>query len=169
MTATVRTLAVSLVDFFDHAAHQWPDAIAVDVPPASGRPHRSQITYAELLRKSSALAGAFHAITGRGRVISIMLPRTSVALYATQLAVLRAKSAHVCLDPAFPDDQVRYILEDSGAQVLVTNAEGAERAARIGYRGAVIRTDSPAAKVAVVDAPQGPEGLAYLIYTSGTT
>lgn len=169
MTATVRTPAVSLVDFFDNAANQWPDAIAVDVPPASGRPHRSQITYADLLRKSSALAGAFQAIAGPRRVISIMLPRTSVALYATQLAVLRARSAHVCLDPAFPDDQVRYILEDSGAQVLVTNAEGAERATRIGYRGAVVRIDSPAAKVPVVDAPPGPDGLAYLIYTSGTT
>ncbi|MGW4208963.1 amino acid adenylation domain-containing protein [Lentzea sp. NPDC004789] len=169
MTATVRTSTVSLVDFFDSAASQWPDAIAVDVPPASGRPQRSRLTYAELLQKSSAVAGAFERMVGHGRVISIMLPRTSVALYVTQLAVLRSKSAHVCLDPAFPDDQVRHILTDSGAQVLVTNAEGAERAARVGYRGAVIRVDSPMARVSVVDAPPAPEGLAYLIYTSGTT
>ena len=82
-------------------------------------------------------------MVGHGHVISIMLPRTSVALYVSQLAVLRSRSAHVCLDPAFPDDQVQFILADSGAQVLVTNAEGAERARRIGFRGAVIRTDGP--------------------------
>jgi PucR family transcriptional regulator, purine catabolism regulatory protein len=54
-------------------------------------------------------------------------------------------------------------------KVLVTNAEGAERARRIGFRGAVIRTDGPIPRVPVVDAPRAPDGLAYLIYTSGTT
>ncbi|WP_112261325.1 non-ribosomal peptide synthetase [Lentzea terrae] len=169
MTATVRTSTVSLVDFFDSAAQQWPDAIAVDVPPAVDRPRRSRITYAELRNKSSAVAEVFDRMVGHGHVISIMLPRTSVALYVSQLAVLRSRSAHVCLDPAFPDDQVQFILADSGAQVLVTNAEGAERARRIGFRGAVIRTDGPIPRVPVVDAPRAPDGLAYLIYTSGTT
>ncbi|MCP2244020.1 non-ribosomal peptide synthetase [Lentzea aerocolonigenes] len=169
MTATVRSPAVTLVDFFEQAARQWPDAIAVDVPPATGRPNRSQITYADLLRKSGAAAQFFQEVVGRGRVISIMLPRTSVVLYATQLAVLRSGSAYVCLDPAFPDDQVSHILTDSGAQMLVTDEQGAERAERVGYQGAVVRVDSPQAKVRAVDAPPVPDGLAYLIYTSGTT
>ncbi|MEV6238315.1 amino acid adenylation domain-containing protein [Lentzea sp. NPDC051838] len=169
MTATVRSPAVSLVDFFDSAAQQWPDAVAVDVPPADGRPQRSSVTYSELLHKSSAVARALDMMVGPGHVVSIMLPRTSVALYVSQLAVLRARSAHVCLDPGFPDDQVEFILADSGAPVLITDADGAERVARIGYDGAVVRIDGPTAAVPVDDAPAAPEGLAYLIYTSGTT
>ncbi|HEX8866923.1 MAG TPA: amino acid adenylation domain-containing protein, partial [Lentzea sp.] len=170
MTATVRSPAVTLVDFFEQAARQWPDAVAVDVPPAAGRPQRSQTTYADLQRMSIGLARFFEHVAGRGHIISIMLPRTSVLLYAAQLGVLRSGCAHVCLDPAFPDDQVRHILADSGAPVLVTDAQGAERAARTGYRGAVVRLDDPDAKVPlVVDAAPAPDGLAYLIYTSGTT
>jgi non-ribosomal peptide synthetase-like protein len=165
----VRGPAVSLYDFFERSACLWPDAVAVDVPPADGRPQRIQTTYRDLLRKSVVAAGIFERKVGRDRIISIMLPRTSDALYAAQLAVLKSGSAHVCVDPAFPDDQVSHILGDSGAMVLVTDAQGAERAERIGYAGNVIRVDGPMTGPRPVEAPPAPDGLAYLIYTSGTT
>ncbi len=169
MTATVQSPAVSLYDFFEQAAQRWPDAVAVDIPPAGGRPQRSRITYRDLLRKSHAAAGIFERLVGRGRIIALLLPRTSDALYATQLAVLKAGSAHVCMDPSFPDDQVKHILKDAGARVLVTDAAGAERARRIGYPGAVVQVDAPIAAMQPIEAPLAPDGLAYLIYTSGTT
>ena len=36
------------------------------------------------------------------------------------LAVLKAGGAYVPLDPAFPAERLRYMVEDSGAKVLVT-------------------------------------------------
>ncbi|MBP2328386.1 non-ribosomal peptide synthetase-like protein [Kibdelosporangium banguiense] len=169
MTSTVQSPPISLYSFFERAAQRWPEAIAVDIPPATGRPERSRTTYRDLLRKTGVAAGIFERILGRGRVISILLPRTSDSLYAAQLAVLKSGSAHVCVDPSFPDDQLTHILSDSGARVLVTDALGAKRATRIGYQGTIVRVDGPLAELRPVEAPRAPDGLAYLIYTSGTT
>ncbi|MFP3326263.1 AMP-binding protein, partial [Planococcus sp. SIMBA_160] len=35
--------------------------------------------------------------------------------------VMKAGGAFVPIDPAFPAERIRYTLEDSGAQVIVTN------------------------------------------------
>ena len=155
---------------FEVAARRWPDAVAVDVPPAPGRPARRTITYAELRDRAEHLAGAIHRTVGSGRVAAVLLPRTSEAVYLAQLAVLKSGSAYVCVDPAFPDQQFGEILRDSGASVLLTDVEGATRARKLGYVGSVIRTDQ------CIPAESGPlpppplqESIAYIIYTSGTT
>jgi non-ribosomal peptide synthetase-like protein len=174
-----------LHQFFERSAHRWPDVIAVDVPPGVGRPHREQTSYRELQRRSDALASAVHDVTGSavGRIIAILAPRTTADLYAAQLAVLKAGAAFVCVDPTFPDEQVAYILRDSGAAVLLTNEEGRGRAERTAYKGAVIRLDRPLpatagpgaqqmpaeAIAAPIVAPPTAESPAYVIYTSGTT
>ncbi|AHH99336.1 non-ribosomal peptide synthetase [Kutzneria albida] len=159
-----------LSEFFEDSARRWPGALAVDVPPASDRPQRQTLTYAELKRDSDLLAGMVRAASGQGRVTAILLGRTTPRLYAAQLAVLRAGSAYVCVDPSFPDDQFAHILRDSAAGALITDEVGAQRAARVGYGGPVIRADLPLLPVAAPLPPHPePEDLAYLIYTSGST
>ena len=159
-----------LHEFFAQAAVRWPDAVAVDVPPAASRPHRETLTYAELKHESELLAGVVNLAVGRGAVAAIMLGRTTPRLYVAQLAVLRAAAAYVCVDPAFPDDQVTHILSDSKARALLTDAPGAERAAQIGYPGPIIRVDLPLTTPALpLPKPPSPDAVAYLIYTSGST
>lgn len=159
-----------LPEFFAQAAVRWPDAVAVDVPPAATRPNRETVTYAELKHESELLAGVVHLAVGRGAVAAIMLGRTTPRLYVAQLAVLRSAAAYVCVDPAFPDDQVTHILSDSKARALLTDAAGADRAARIGYPGPIIRVDLPLTTPALpLPAPPGPDDVAYIIYTSGST
>jgi non-ribosomal peptide synthetase-like protein len=159
-----------LCEFFENSARRWPEAIAVDVPPATGRPQRTTLTYAELKQESDLLAGMLHRVAGQGGVTAIMLNRTTERLYVAQLAVLRSASAYVCVDPSFPDDQLSHILSDSSAGVLLTDTAGAERAERIGYRGPVISVDRPLDPTpAPLPAPPAPEDTAYIIYTSGST
>jgi non-ribosomal peptide synthetase-like protein len=159
-----------LHEFFAQAVVRWPDAVAVDVPPAASRPHRETLTYAELRHESELLAGVVNLAVGRGAVAAILLGRTTPRLYVAQLAVLRSAAAYVCVDPAFPDDQVTHILSDSKARALLTDAPGAERAARIGYPGPIIRVDLPLTTPALpLPKPPGPDDVAYIIYTSGST
>ncbi|MFI9386035.1 amino acid adenylation domain-containing protein [Kutzneria sp. NPDC052558] len=159
-----------LPDFLARAAQRWPDATAVDVPPAASRPNRETLTYAELKHESELLAGVVHLAVGRGSVAAIMLGRTTPRLYVAQLAVLRAAAAYVCVDPAFPDDQVTHILSDSRARALLTDAAGAERATQIGYPGPIIRVDLPLTTPALpLPEPPAPGDVAYIIYTSGST
>ena len=158
-----------LHEFFAQAVVRWPDAVAVDVPPAASRPGRETLTYAELKHESELLAGVVNLAVGRGAVAAIMLGRTTPRLYVAQLAVLTAAAAYVCVDPAFPDDQVTHILSDSRARALLTDAAGAERAAGIGYPGPIIRVDLPLTTPALpLPKPPGPDDVAYIIYTSGT-
>ncbi|WP_331723638.1 MULTISPECIES: amino acid adenylation domain-containing protein [unclassified Streptomyces] len=159
----------TLPELFETAARLRPGALALDLPPAEGRPRRS-LTYAELKAQADALAGAVGALVGQGRIAAVLLPRTTERLYAAQLGVLRAGAAYVCLDPAFPDAQICEILAASGAAAVLTDLDGQLRMRLAGYEGPVLRVDRPLEPVrAALPAPPDPEELAYLIYTSGTT
>ncbi|GGP85762.1 non-ribosomal peptide synthetase [Streptomyces melanogenes] len=159
----------TLLDLFETAARDWPGALALDLPPAEGRPRRS-LTYAELKARADELAAAVAAVVEPGGIAAVLLPRTTERLYAAQLGVLRAGAAHVCLDPAFPDAQLHAVLAGSGAAAVLTDLKGELRLFAAGYEGPVIRVDRPLEPApGTLPAPVDPDALAYLIYTSGTT
>src|SRR5262249_7914724 len=108
-------------------------------------------------------------------VIAILLPRNTSNLYAGQLAILKSGAAYTCIDYAFPDEQIRSILRDSEASVLLTDEAGAARREKLGIAGLSVfdmnelmgrlteRAESP--RPSWLE----PSSLAYIIYTSGTT
>src|SRR5688572_7195484 len=110
-----------LHQLFEAAARNWPDAVAIDVPPGRARPERLLVSYAALERRASAIAGRLRAFVTEECVVAIMLPRDSDLLYTAQLAVLKAGAAHMCIDAAFPDDRINTLLADSGAVALLTD------------------------------------------------
>ena len=165
-----------LHQFFERACQRWPERPAVDVPPGNGRPARRVLTYAELGRQADALASFLRGFATSECVIAILLPRTGEHLYLSQLAVLKAGAAYTCIDPAFPDEQVRAILADAEAVALLTDAAGLARVK--GFGGDLSRVFEIAALIeeqhhlSTALAPAAhltPQNLAYLIYTSGTT
>lgn len=157
----------ALPELFEESARRWPDACALDLPAAEGRPRR-RVTYGELRTQSELVAGAV-AGSGFTGVVAILLPRTTEWLHAAQLGVLRSGSAHVCLDPGFPDGQLRQILADSAVPLVITDAAGEERLRALGYQGRILRQDRPLPGPDFPPAAPDPDDLAYLIYTSGTT
>jgi non-ribosomal peptide synthetase-like protein len=173
LTAANDTYAGCLHQLFETAAREWPDAVAIDVPPGRSRPERLLVTYAELERRASAIAAGLRwPLTGES-VVAIMLPRDSDLLYAAQLGVLKAGAAFMCIDPTFPEDRIRSLLADSDAALLVTDAAGRKRT-----RGVLATVFDAALLAANGDADGGaltppewlrPSSLAYVIYTSGTT
>jgi non-ribosomal peptide synthetase-like protein len=116
-------------------------------------------------------------------VVAIFLPRTSEYLLASQLAVLKAGAAYTCIDPGFPDEQVRDILGDSEAVALLTDDEGRSRAVSCDYdlqktidveetASQIDYRTSASRSLSLVSSPRDwltPNSLAYVIYTSGTT
>jgi pristinamycin I synthase 3 and 4 len=99
----------------------------------------------------------------------------SPALVAAVLGVLKAGGAYVPLDPTYPPERLRYVLEDSGARVLVTG--GGVSAAVLGDEVDGIEVvDLDAAAEAIAGEPETPpasgvrpQNLAYVIHTSGST
>ncbi|HST59634.1 MAG TPA: AMP-binding protein, partial [Longimicrobium sp.] len=89
------------------------------------------------------------------------------------LAVLKAGGAYLPLDPAYPEERLRYTLEDCAPAALLT-----EPALRPLFSGATVPVVELGASGAAWDeGPAGnperggltPDHLAYVIYTSGST
>src|SRR6185436_15799279 len=93
-------------------------------------------------------------------------------LVVSLLGILEAVRAYVPVDPAYPPARVALMLEDSGAQVVLSQEILASRLPTT--QADVLRLDGLrdedrrlTAGLAGPDA--GPRNLAYLIYTSGST
>ena len=85
---------------------------------------------------------------------------------------MKAGGAYLPLDPAYPAERISFMLEDSGASVVITQDKlasqfrtGAARVARIDADARVIAQagDGP------FDGGAEAESPAYVIYTSGST
>ena len=116
-----RRVPALLHHVFDRAVGRWPDAVAIDVPPGAGRPARQQVTYRRLDAAASELAGRLAGHVHGETMVAIVAQRESAAVVAAQLGVLRAGAAFTCLDPAFPDGQVRELLDDAAPAAIVAD------------------------------------------------
>ncbi len=120
-----------------------------------------------------ALAAAIHA-TGvtRGDRVAILLPK-SLEECAAIFAASRADTVFVPINPVLKPQQIRHILVDSGAKVLITNATTRERLSEAvdGLESLAV-LEAKAEHAALPPAPAarsiGPD-LAAILYTSGST
>ncbi|MDT0125669.1 non-ribosomal peptide synthase/polyketide synthase [Paenibacillus sp. RRE4] len=144
-----------------------------------------RLTYMELNERANRLAATLRT-TGIGResIVGILAER-SVDLLVAVLAVWKAGGAYVPLDPDYPADRVRFMLEDSGAKVLLTQTPLRERAEawlgeeELALADVLFLDDEASYSEERANAPMSsgmddfhearPEDLAYVIYTSGTT
>ncbi|MFF5248508.1 amino acid adenylation domain-containing protein [Streptosporangium sp. NPDC000095] len=145
-------------------AARTPDATAVECGTDS-------MTYAELSAATDRLALRLRAEgVGRGRLVAICAERSQATLVGL-LAVARAGGAYLPLDPGHPEERLRFVLEDSGAGLLLTDPATRDRLA--GFELPIIVLEDLVTPVEVAE-PAGfgrpsPEDLAYVIYTSGST
>lgn len=93
----------------------------------------------------------------------------SIEMVIGMLAVLQAGGAYVPIDPDYPEDRVRYMLDDSDAKLLLVQKG---ELISVDYGIPIVDLSSEeayAAEPAQPETAQGSQGLAYVIYTSGTT
>ncbi|MBB6418141.1 non-ribosomal peptide synthase/polyketide synthase [Streptomyces sp. AK010] len=143
----------SAVELFEAHALRDPDAEAILF-------EGDRVTYGEFNARVNRLA---HALRARGvgpeSRVAVMLPR-SVDLMVALWAVIKAGAAYVPIDTGYPADRIAYILDDSGARLLISDrdAEGFERIAP--------DAEGPAENPGVT---AHGDNAAYVIYTSGST
>ena len=103
-----------------------------------------------------------------GSVIGVCLERT-VFIPATLVAVLKTNSCYLPLDPEFPADRIRFMIEDSAAAVLITSKGIAEK---LKFKENVLILDEVMAEPEVekeLPVFTNPDSPAYYLYTSGST
>ncbi|MGC4900442.1 amino acid adenylation domain-containing protein [Micromonospora echinospora] len=147
---------------FADVVRSRPAAVAVE-------DDRERMTYAELDRRATALAGVIADRGGQGGFVGVLLgrsPRTIVAL----LAVLKAGAAYVPLDPTYPRARLAEMVERCGLTLVLTTAAIHDEVGEVATD--VLRLDQAedAAPAGVVTEPERrPSDPAYVMFTSGTT
>jgi amino acid adenylation domain-containing protein len=157
----------------DQCIHELFEAQAERTPTAVALVCRDRrVTYRELNARANQLAHHLRRRgVGPGVLVGICVER-SVEAVAGLLGILKAGGAYVPMDPAYPPQRLRFMLEDSRAPVLLTTPGLMERVP--GTACEIFHLDRDWASVAHEsdanpDSRVGPQDLAYVMYTSGST
>jgi amino acid adenylation domain-containing protein len=148
----------SIPDLVERQARRDPAALAVVDA-------EQRLSYGELSERARRIAGSLRAQgVEPGAAVAVLLPR-SAASAAAYLGVLTAGATYVPIDPGHPAARIRRAIEDAGATVVLTRP-GMEGKLPAGIRALDVemaRGGEPLEPCA------GPDDLAYVMYTSGST
>ncbi len=126
-------------------------------------------TYRELDQITNRIA---HLLAGNGagpgEVVGLLVPRSGEAIIGL-LAILKTGAAYLPIDPAHPDERIKFMVSDAGPVAVLTTADLGSRFE--GLDVSVIEIDDPlidGQPSSALPTPE-PDDLAYMTYTSGTT
>ncbi|MCE2669308.1 MAG: amino acid adenylation domain-containing protein [Microcystis sp.] len=158
----------TLVDLFEEQVNKTPDNIALVFEEQS-------LTYQELSQKANQLAHFLHQNyqIKPDTLIGICIER-SLDMATALLAVLKAGAAYVPIDSNYPEERIKYILENSKISLLLTQSFINDKLSGFfsEFSGQLINLDRlnfesfPCHNLAL---QSKPNDLAYVIYTSGST
>jgi aspartate racemase len=164
-TSTDYPSEASIHELFEAQAARTPDAVAVEY---EGR----ELSYRELNARANQLARylARHGV-GPDVMVGLCVER-SLEMVVGTLGILKAGGAYVPLDPDYPAPRLAFMLEDTAAPVLLTQAKLRERLPA--YAGRTVSLDADWREIARESEKNpkvkvGARNLAYVIYTSGST
>ena len=176
-----------------HDQQVWPSAAHATLPQlfaqqAEATPEQMavvcgmrRLTYRELLAESRQIAARLREQGAGADTLIGLYTERSLETVTGIMGILMAGAAYVPIDPAFPAERVKYVLEDSGVRIVLTQAKltAALTDTDVGYEGMLLPLDSEelqwqnGSELTAIPAVQVPEAqpssLAYVIYTSGST
>ncbi|MDP9679488.1 amino acid adenylation domain-containing protein/non-ribosomal peptide synthase protein (TIGR01720 family), partial [Paenibacillus jamilae] len=154
----------TLSSLFEQQAANTPEQVAVLCGAES-------LTYRELNERANRLARTLRSEGVKpDQPVGILVHR-SLDMIVGIYAILKAGGAYVPIDPEYPADRIRFMLEDSGAKLVLTQSHLAEQAS-LSFDGQVLvldRQDIYHEDSSNLEPLAGPHHVAYVIYTSGST
>jgi amino acid adenylation domain-containing protein len=153
-------------ELFERHAASNPEAVALISDGV-------QMSYGELNEKANRLARLLRQRgVGAESRVGLLMERGTEAVVSL-LAILKAGGAYVPLDPEYPQERLRFMLEDSDVRLVLTNeglgslldgVEGVE-VVDLGAAGDELARESGADLECVTN----HDSAAYVMYTSGST
>lgn len=146
-------------------------------------------SYHELNKRANCLANYLRDSCGvrAGHVVGVFVRRSFLMVLA-MLGIMKSGAAYLPIDPAYPRDRVQYMLEDTLAQVVISEERVFQTFVHdkeLSKSQGAPAMDAPLAEHVVlldrdwetvrVSSNQNPRGnaqgtdLAYIVYTSGST
>ncbi len=154
----------SIPERFEKIVRQYPDRLAVKMGARA-------LTYAALNQAANRIARAILEKRGQGSEPIALLFEHGVEVIAAIFGTLKSGKFYVALDPSFPRERNAYILQDSGADLIVTNCRNLNLAHRL------TKNTRPLLSIDKIDDFFSSDNLdlslssdlANVIYTSGST
>ncbi|MGW8960046.1 amino acid adenylation domain-containing protein, partial [Paenibacillus sp. NPDC055715] len=160
----------TIYSLFEEQAELYPDNVAAVM-------NERQLTYRELNERSNRLARKLRETGVEADQLVAILAERSLDMVVSILAILKAGGAYVPVDPDYPEERIRFMIEDSGAPLLLIQKHLHEKTDFAGTRlelddfvwGDRGADSADALEASNLEPISGPDNLAYVIYTSGTT
>ncbi|KKO51665.1 non-ribosomal peptide synthetase [Paenibacillus sp. DMB20] len=163
-TAVPYAIGDTVEVYLERQAAETPQAVAVAVAA-----EEEALTYAELNRRSNRLAQALRKQgVQREERVAVVMDR-SLEMMIAIFGVLKAGGAYVPVAPGLPPERILYMLDNSGAKLVLTKGKAPEELETflpvmdVHEALAQERDDSPVEKL------HDSRSLAYVLYTSGST
>ncbi len=150
---------------FEAQVERTPDAVAVVFED-------EQLTYWELNKRANQLAYYLRSLGVKPEVLVGICVERSLYMIIGLLAILKAGGAYVPLDPSYPKERLAFILEDTQASVLLTQASLIEAMPQHKAQVICLGTDWHLIEQQSQEnlfSQLTDDNLAYTIYTSGST
>ncbi len=156
----------TVIDLFEDQVKRNPENPAVQFGDES-------LTYAQLDGRSNRLArylvvnGVGGSEVGVNQIVGLLVEKNLDTVVA-MLAILKAGGAYLPIDPTYPKERIRYIIEDSKIGVLLTQRAFAQALA-FELQTLCLEDAANLPSHRLEPRPVKPTDLCYVIYTSGTT
>ncbi|MHC5767665.1 MAG: amino acid adenylation domain-containing protein [Nostoc sp.] len=131
-----------------------------------------KLTYQELNDQANQLAHYLQKLEVKPEVIVGVCMKRSPEMLIALLAILKAGGAYLPLDPAYPQERLSFMVEDSQTKVLLTQSHLVELFAKSNVHIVCIDRDSQLLSQHSREnllSEVKSNNLAYVIYTSGST
>ncbi|MBN2535366.1 MAG: amino acid adenylation domain-containing protein [Spirochaetales bacterium] len=156
------TESKTLNEHFEDQVVKYPGAIALSFKGKT-------LTYKELNDKANQLA---HMLRLKGvgpeSIVGLFLNK-SLEMMIGIMGILKAGGAYLPIEPEYPPERYRFMLEDSGTHILLTQDRFLDT---IDFPGDIVsleNEDAFSGPGTNLDIKNKPDNLAYVIYTSGST
>ena len=98
-------------ELFEEQVEKTPDHIAVIYED-------QQLTYRELNTKANQLALSLRKSGVKPDSIVVVMLERSLEMAVSLFAILKAGGAYLPISPDYPEDRIKYMIEDSQANIL---------------------------------------------------
>jgi amino acid adenylation domain-containing protein len=142
---------------------------AVGERKGTGKTQTVQLTYRELNKQSNRLAGHLRRRGVKPKAMVGLMVERSTAMISGILGILKAGGAYLPVKPGYPEERIRYMLEDGQVEILLTQGKFTKKYER---DFEVMNLESDEIYIGSPENPErinSPGDLIYIIYTSGST
>ncbi|MED4580173.1 amino acid adenylation domain-containing protein, partial [Bacillus atrophaeus] len=147
---------------FEEQAERTPEQVAIVFED-------EKLTYRQLNERANQLARTLRAKGMRADRLAAIVSKHNIELVVGILAVLKAGGAYVPIDPDYPEHRIQYILDDSKAEIILTQHHLQQRLAHAGTIVLLDEESSYHEEHSNMERISSVKDLAYVIYTSGST